>query len=243
MAHRGAPWLALAILPLAACAQFPFELPQALTGSPPETAPSTVALADPVSGIPIPKPKPDPQLAANVSEPAAAPADPQPAADDAPPRRPRVTAKAGDTLSGQATVVDGDTIEVAGAEVQLLGIDAPETGQTCEAKGDVYDCGEQATNTLEGLIGNASVNCAVRDVDFREHAIATCRRDAVDLAQAMVSEGWAVASYGYSAPYANEEKQASGAGIGIWQGRFDMPWDWRVGIRNAMASSPSAPKG
>ena len=34
-------------------------------------------------------------------------------------------------LSGTAKVIDGDTIEIGGTVVRLLGIDAAETGQRC----------------------------------------------------------------------------------------------------------------
>jgi succinoglycan biosynthesis protein ExoI len=37
-----------------------------------------------------------------------------------------------DTLSGRATLLDGDTIEIAGERIRLHGIDAPESGQQCQ---------------------------------------------------------------------------------------------------------------
>jgi endonuclease YncB( thermonuclease family) len=36
-----------------------------------------------------------------------------------------------DDLIGQATVVDGDTIEIHGNRIRLWGIDAPESTQFC----------------------------------------------------------------------------------------------------------------
>ena len=35
--------------------------------------------------------------------------------------------------TGRATVIDGDTIEIRGERIRLDAIDAPESGQTCEA--------------------------------------------------------------------------------------------------------------
>ena len=36
-----------------------------------------------------------------------------------------------DELIGQASVIDGDTIEIHGARVRIFGIDAPESDQLC----------------------------------------------------------------------------------------------------------------
>ena len=44
-------------------------------------------------------------------------------------------------LIGQASIIDGDTIEIHGQRVRLFGIDAPEHDQLCEAAGSRYRCG------------------------------------------------------------------------------------------------------
>ncbi len=43
-------------------------------------------------------------------------------------------------ISGQARVIDGDTIEVAGQHIRLHGIDAPELRQTCWDKSGEFMC-------------------------------------------------------------------------------------------------------
>ena len=40
-----------------------------------------------------------------------------------------VPTKAADDLTGQASVIDGDTLEIHGTRLRLWGIDAPETTQ------------------------------------------------------------------------------------------------------------------
>jgi endonuclease YncB( thermonuclease family) len=40
-----------------------------------------------------------------------------------------VSAAADDNLTGQASVIDGDTLEIHGTRIRLWGIDAPESGQ------------------------------------------------------------------------------------------------------------------
>ena len=41
-------------------------------------------------------------------------------------------ARPGDTFSGAARAVDGDSLELGGHRVRLYGIDAPERRQTCK---------------------------------------------------------------------------------------------------------------
>ena len=41
------------------------------------------------------------------------------------------SAGAADNLAGQASVIDGDTLEIHGTRIRLWGIDAPETSQLC----------------------------------------------------------------------------------------------------------------
>jgi endonuclease YncB( thermonuclease family) len=62
-------------------------------------------------------------------------------------------------LAGQATVIDGDTIEIHDTRIRFFGIDAPKSRQTCEAAGKVYRCGQQAAFALADHIGRHTVNC------------------------------------------------------------------------------------
>ena len=43
-------------------------------------------------------------------------------------------------VTGPATVIDGDTLVVAGERVRLQGIDAPELRQECTAFGQQWAC-------------------------------------------------------------------------------------------------------
>ena len=56
------------------------------------------------------------------------------------------SAAAADNLAGQASVADGDTLEIYGARIRLWGIDAPESGQPCRGEDSFqYRCGAKAT--------------------------------------------------------------------------------------------------
>lgn len=52
--------------------------------------------------------------------------------------------------------------------------------------------------------------------------------DGLDVNGWIVSVGWAVAYRKFSTAYVQREDQARAAGVGLWAGRFDMPWDWRA---------------
>ena len=60
-----------------------------------------------------------------------------------------------EVIAGGASVIDGDTIVIRGERIRLLGIDAPEAGQTCRtAKGEEYRCGQKAALILDARIGD-----------------------------------------------------------------------------------------
>jgi endonuclease YncB( thermonuclease family) len=130
-------------------------------------------------------------------------------------------------LSGIARVLDGDTIEVRGIHIRLNGIDAPESKQMCEANGQTYPCGEQATEALIVLLGARPVQCTEKGRDRNQRIIATCLVDSTDVGAWMVEHGQAVAYRKYSMEYVGAENRAHTAKLGIWSGTFDMPEDWR----------------
>ena len=135
-------------------------------------------------------------------------------------------------LVGVASVIDADTLEIHRVRIRLHGIDAPESRQLCtNLNGQQWRCGQQAALALSDRIGRRTVNCAVRDVDRYDRAIAVCTQDNQDLNRWLVNEGWAVAYRRYSRDYIAAEYQARRAGRNIWAGQFVMPWDWRRGQR------------
>jgi endonuclease YncB( thermonuclease family) len=72
------------------------------------------------------------------------------------------------------------------------------------------------------------VSCSERDYDQYGRVVAECRTEAGELNAAMVRRGWAVDYSHYSGGrYRSEQEQARREGLGIWAGRFDMPWEWR----------------
>jgi endonuclease YncB( thermonuclease family) len=67
-------------------------------------------------------------------------------------------ALAGDFV-GQASVIDGDTLEIHGVRIRLWGIDAPESSQLCRGEDSLqFRCGAQAANGLGAFIARRPVN-------------------------------------------------------------------------------------
>jgi endonuclease YncB( thermonuclease family) len=130
-------------------------------------------------------------------------------------------------LTGRASVIDGDTIEIHGQRIRLFGIDAPESRQTCEADGQTWRCGQQAALALADHIGQHTIACEGRDTDRYGRIVAICWADLEDLNAWLVSQGWALAYRHYSTAYVGEEDAARAAHLGIWRGTFEVPWKWR----------------
>jgi endonuclease YncB( thermonuclease family) len=135
----------------------------------------------------------------------------------------------GAPLTGRARAVDGDSLDIAGERVRLMGIDAPELHQTCrDAADDDYACGRAAAQALAGLIAGRSVTCTPLDHDRYDRDVVRCTVDGRDLGEAMVRAGHAVelARFSHGA-YTEAQRDARAARRGLWAGRFEEPAEWR----------------
>jgi endonuclease YncB( thermonuclease family) len=147
---------------------------------------------------------------------------------------------AGD-IAGRATVIDGDTLEIHGTKIRLLGIDAVEAPQKCGSGSDQWPCGRRAAFALSDLIGEKPLRCEPRDRDRYGRTVAMCFLSELDVNEWMVRQGWAVAYARYSTAYVEVEATARAARRNIWSGEFTRPDEYRRGGSNAAVSSaPSA---
>jgi endonuclease YncB( thermonuclease family) len=139
---------------------------------------------------------------------------------------------ASSVANGPAIVIDARTIEVAGRQFQLYGIDAPDADQVCQtaAKKD-YPCGIEARDYLVKLVGKMAVNCAPRGPNEFDMTLAVCAVGRTDLALAMVEGGWAIADRPRTLYYEESELATRVKKIGLWQGPFVTPQEWRNGER------------
>ena len=138
-------------------------------------------------------------------------------------------------VAGLARVIDGDSLDIDGTRIRMLGIDAPEERQTCRRDRSDWDCGEASTDALVGAVDRREVRCEQRDTDRYGRVVAECWTGNRNLNAWMVAEGWAVAYRQYGgALYDTEEQAAKNARRGIWSSRFEMPWDWRKRARGTI---------
>jgi endonuclease YncB( thermonuclease family) len=135
---------------------------------------------------------------------------------------PAVGTTGGGTIVGKAVIVDGDTIEIGGRQIDLFGIDAPENDQLCEAAGRKWSCGQNATFGLTAIVERQWVHCRTMKTYAAGRIAAICRlagTDGPDVNAAMVRQGWAVADKAAPAPYLAEENASRAAKAGIWVGQ------------------------
>lgn len=137
------------------------------------------------------------------------------------------SASANQPVIGQASVIDGDTIEIHDTRIRLHGIDAPESGQLCRINAKPFRCGQLSAQALANKIGRQTVTCDPRDTDRYGRTVAVCSAGGANLNAWMVREGWALAYRQYSLDYVNAENAASASKRNLWQSEFQPPWEWR----------------
>lgn len=132
-------------------------------------------------------------------------------------------------ITGNASVIDGDTLDIRGTRIRLVGIDAPEGRQVCaRSNGAAWQCGDASSQALQRYLGRVPVRCEPTGQDRFNRTLATCFKGTEDINGWMVANGWAVAFRRYSLAYVAAEDRARVAKLGLWDGTFQMPWDWRA---------------
>lgn len=133
-------------------------------------------------------------------------------------------------FSGIAKVIDGDSISVDDREVRLFGIDAPEYHQTCfDGKRHEYSCGKASQEFLYDLINGKKVTCHYAEKDKYNRFLGKCEIGKISINQEIIKNGMAVI---YNFTESDDvmdmlESKAKEQKIGIWQGAFQLPKDYR----------------
>ena len=141
------------------------------------------------------------------------------------------------SISGKAIVIDGDTIKINEKKIRLFGIDAPEKKQICKKNylnififsfSKNYNCGQISSDKLKKFLNNHIITCEFKkQKDQYKRYLGICFKKNKDINAWLVRSGYALSYRKYSKKYLNEEFHAKKNKLGIWNGSFEMPWDWR----------------
>ena len=139
---------------------------------------------------------------------------------------------------GKAIVMDGDTIKINDERIRFSGIDAPESyfrgrKQTCIEDNKKVFCGEISKEKLIEKIGNNSVNCKIeKNKDKYKRSVGECFIKEESLSVFMVRNGYAFDWPYYSkGKFANDQEYAKINKLGIWNMKFEYPWEWKEKIK------------
>ena len=133
-------------------------------------------------------------------------------------------------IAGKAQVLDGDSIKVGKKEIRLFGIDAPEYKQKCLDKNNQEDsCGIISRDFLFKLANQKSVECFYAQKDKYDRFLSKCFVEQQSINEEIIKNGMAVI-YNFTESSAKMDKletEAKNNKIGIWQGSFELPKDYR----------------
>lgn len=141
-----------------------------------------------------------------------------------------ISAEFNQSFFGLTRVIDGDSLKVGDNEVRLFGLDAPEYKQTCfDKENEEYNCGQISKKFLYDLANNKEVICYYAQKDIYNRFLGQCYLGEVSINEEIVKNGMAVI-YDYktsSAKMDELESAAKASKIGIWQGSFQLPKEYR----------------
>ncbi len=137
-------------------------------------------------------------------------------------------------IIGKAFVLDGDSLRVAGNDIRLVKIDAPEYSQECYFQRKKYPCGQVSRDFLVHLAGGKKVKCVYAEKDMYQRFLAECFVGEKSINEELVRNGMAIV-YNFSHAEGDKkiedltklEKIAKKEKLGVWRGAFQLPKDYR----------------
>ena len=127
-----------------------------------------------------------------------------------------------DIATGEATIIDGDTIIIKGEKIRFAGIDTPERNKI----GHIF-----SKKKLQQKLSNEIVSC-IREpnLDPWGRTVAECFIGNESISSYMVKNGYACDYVKYSKKkYAKEQEYAKSKKLGIWNMNFDHSWEKKCG--------------
>ena len=134
-------------------------------------------------------------------------------------------------VTGAASAINSDVIQIGDKRIMLFGMESVERNQACQIDGKSWQCWPAAVRQLETLTSQGDTTCReARPPDRYGRLLALCEINGKSLNEAYVRTGFAVARTDETDAFVEAEKAAREAKIGLWQGKFMKPWDYRVSV-------------
>jgi len=135
---------------------------------------------------------------------------------------------AAEEITGSAKVIDSTTIAINGRRIMLFGVDSVMRQQNCTLNGKIWQCWAAAVRALEILLDRGPVTCEpVGEPDVYGRLLARCDIDGESLNDQFVRGGYAIARRSETTEYVAAETEAKQKKLGLWQGEFMMPDEFR----------------
>jgi|GEM_PF-3164384 len=124
-----------------------------------------------------------------------------------------------EVVTGNATVSGPAELSLEGRTIRLDDVRMPGAETKCaEWRGQTqvpFNCHEHAEAALASLVSDRPISCVVNS------GIGTCYAEGQDIAELLVSRGWAT-SCGQTNRYVGLEEAARNARQGMWTGNFSL---------------------
>lgn len=139
------------------------------------------------------------------------------------------TPVAASEITGPAKAVDAGVIEIDGKRIMLFGIDSIVRKQSCMLDGKPWPCWESSVRDLQTLVDQGPATCeVVGNPDPYGRLLARCTINGQSLNEQLVRRGYALARPRESQDYLAAEADAKAKKLGLWQGQFMRPSDFRT---------------
>jgi endonuclease YncB( thermonuclease family) len=131
-------------------------------------------------------------------------------------------------ITGRAKAIDSTTIQIGDKRVMLFGIDSVMRKQLCVLDGKPWQCWAVVVKGLQGLLDQGPLTCdVVGEPDVFGRLLARCSVNDQNVNEELVSQGFAIARTNESTDYVAAEAAAKEKKLGLWQGQFVRPTDFR----------------
>ncbi len=134
-------------------------------------------------------------------------------------------------ISGAAKAINSTTIRIGDQRVMLFGIDSVMRKQLCTLDGKPWQCWQAAVKDLQGLLDQGQVVCdTVGEPDVYGRLLGRCSVNDQSINRLLVARGFAVARTNEFTDYVAAEAVAKEKKLGLWQGQFDLPSEYRSSV-------------